>query len=279
MAAIKRNKKKPLRKERKFPQFPSMLKANLEKFFDTLEGIDNKDRIAIFELNNTLLLGSITDAAVAYLLENEIDINFKWSKYQERLTNGKEQTAYIKASQAFAGMEIGCVKRFADVVLNMKDDNITFFEDDTVYKVAVPRINPHFKLIVNLLKEQGFKIYVVSMSNQYLVETVAARLAIPAKHCLGIKHKMTKFDDIEVLSTDILEPIHFSNDTIQIYKQQIAENLPLFFAGSSDTALALIEPGASKGFILWTGNKELGDSLSEQINVSYFINYRSLFKH
>ena len=154
------------------------------------------------------------------------------------INNGENINVLNKVSQAFVRMGTGYVKCFADVVLNMKDDNITFFEGNiVVYKITVPHINSHIKSVVNILKEQNFEIYVISLTNQYLVETIVKCLMIPVKNCFGIKYKMTKFDDIEVLSEDLINPLPAGKEIEKIYKQEISGDLPLFTAGSSSADL------------------------------------------
>jgi len=277
MGLIKRQKKKSLRKKKTFPPFPSELKAELLRFFEIIQKTDTSSRIAVFDLDNTLLIGDIGEAAIAYLLENEIDINFKWSEYKEMIANGKELEAYKLASLSFKGMEDGCVRRFADVVLNMKEDFITFFEDDYVFKVSVPRINPHMKTIINMLKKNRFKIYVISSSNQYLVETAAARFGLPRKNCFGIKHKLKKFDNVRVLSDEIIVPLPFAEGKVEIYKEEIGKLPPLFAAGDSITDINLLSLTSSDGFILWCGNDDLSDIEKNKLKAGKYVFYHSLF--
>ncbi len=278
MALIKRHRKKTLRKKKTFPPFPAKLKAELQEFFTTLRHFDNASRIAVFDLDNTLLTGDIADAAVAYLLENEIDINLKWTQYRELIENGKELEAYKLASLAFKGMEDGCVRRFADVVLDMKDDFITFFEGDFVFKVPVPRVNPHMKTIVNLLKKNGFKIYVISASNQYLVETAAIRFGIPRKNCYGIKHILKKFDYVQVLDEEIIAPLPFAEGKVEVYKE-LKENVPPLFTAADDLSdLPLLRLTSAEGLILWCGENDLSKQEKSKLNVAKLIHYKSIIK-
>ena len=273
MKQIKRNKKKPLRKRQTFPAIPKQYVEKLDDFLTNIEKIETGERIAVFNLNNTLLVNDITEASIAYLLENEIEIGLKWQEYQKLIAEGNENDAYIKASQAFTGMESGCVKRFADVVLDMKDEFITFFENDFVFKVPVPRINPHFKRTINLLKKNKFKIYILSASNQYLTETAAKRLLIPAKNCFGIKHSFTKYDDIQVLDSKIIEPVPIGKGKKEVYQKQISKNAPLFTAVNKFADLPLLKLTSENGFIIWTGKNKLDNRTISKFKTKRFYHY------
>ncbi len=277
MAQIKRHKKKPLRKTKAFPPFPKPLSEKLENFFDGINNSQQNNKIAIFDLDNTLLLNSISEAAIAYLLENEIDIKFKWSEYEKLKFGGSGIDAYTKASQSFAGMEDSCIKRFADVVLNNKDEFITFFEGAHIIKVPVPKINPHLKQIVELLKNNEFQIYIIAPVNQFLLETAAIRFGISKKHCYGIKHKLNYYESIQVLDKQILPPLPFAEEKKKIYRQFISESAPLFTASSSSNDLPLFEFALKNGFILWTGKNQINKNIASSIKCKRILNYWSLF--
>lgn len=255
MATIKRKQIKPLRQEKPKVNIPDKLVSVLDDFLSRIDTNKEyaKSKIAAFDLDNSLLLGDIGDASVAHLLENELSPNFTWAEYQKLIYDGQHRKAYIEASKVFAGMEPDCVRRFANVIFTKKTDYITFFENDLVIKVSVPRINPQMKYIVDRLLEEKFKIYIISASNQYLVEEAGKLFGISIKQCFGFKHHLNTIDELQFITPDLIEPLPYAEGKPSVYSKFISDKAPLITGGDSISDIPLLKMTDENGLIFWLG--------------------------
>jgi len=275
---IKRKKKEPLRKPKKEIPFPEKLDEILKDFFDYHKELKLEERIAVFDLDNTLLDGDIGDASLAHLIDNEIDIGLSWTSYTQMIADGKNLDAYASASKGFAGMEEGCVRRFANVVLTMKDENIKFYEDESAVIVPVPKPNPVMKEVVNRLQENKFRIYIISASNQYLVEEAAAMFGISKKNCFGVRQIVKKIDEVFLLQKDIESPFPYADGKKHIFQNEISQYKPILTSGDSISDIDFMELTKPGGLVLWRGSdQDLNDVKDNIDNEVRKIHYNSLF--
>jgi phosphoserine phosphatase len=211
---------------------------------------------AVFDLDNTLLTGDMGDAALAHLIENGVGIGMKWTAYQEMIGRGDIRKAYSMASSAFAGMETNCVRRLACEVLKIKKDCISFVEDDNLYKVAVPRINPVMKSIVKFLQKNTIKVFIISASNQYLVEQAAELFGIPHENCYGMKNALKEHGEVEILLRKITGTVPVAQGKARILKGISKEYLPILGGGDSlKSDIPFLNLISKPGIILWLGEQ------------------------
>lgn len=259
MATIRRKQIKPLREVKPEVNIPNTLVSILNDFFSRIHTNKEyaKNKIAAFDLDNTLLRGDIGDASIAHLLDNELSPNFTWAEYQELINEGQKKQAYIEASKVFAGMEPDCVRRFANVILTKKDDYISFFETDLLIKVPVPRVNPKMKYIVDRLLDEKFKIFIISASNQFLVEEAAKLFGISVKRCFGFKHYLDTIDNLQIITPQLIEPLPYADGKGKVYSEFISDMAPLITAGDSISDIPLLKMTDENGLILWLGDSDV----------------------
>ena len=222
--------------------------------------LDNKEitidrRIAVFDLDNTLLIGDIADAAMAHLIENEIEIDFSWQEYQQLIKEENIYEAFSRTSKILSGMETECVERLANVIFDMSNEFITFFEDDKIIKVAVPRPNPIMQKLIKYLYENNFEIFVISASNQWLVKAACERFFhIPFTNVFGVKNKTNLIDCMQIL-TDVIEVLApIDKNKGKIYLENISLTPPMISAGDSIYDTSMLNLTNPDGIILWLGD-------------------------
>ncbi len=216
------------------------------------------DKIAVFDFDNTMILGDIGDASIAFMLENEIELAFSWSEYLELQKIFDVQKAFKMASNIFNGFEIDCIKRFANAVVNIENKEIVFFENDTVFRVMVPRPNPIMIELVQLLKKLKFEIHIISSSNQYLVSQLAKLyFCIENDYVHGINHKISEFMGIDILTDSIIEPTPIDAGKVDVYREFVGSTEPIIFGGDSIYDIPIANTIANGGIIFWLGDFEI----------------------
>ena len=229
---------------------------------------DKDDKIAVFDFDNTMMIGDIGDAAIAMMLENEIDIGFKWVEYLELQEIGDVKTAFTMASKIFQGFEIDCVKRFANALLKYEQPEITFFEDENVYKVFVPKPNPLTQKFIEILKNNNFEIHIITSSNRYLVSHPAKHyFDIDEKYVHGIDHKIKKFSGVPMLTDQVIDPLPIDEGKIDVFRKYVSKELPLIFGGDSRYDLPIAGTVAKDGLLVWFGDSELLENFNSDIKI------------
>ena len=105
--------KRAVRKEFK-GRLPEKLFSGIETLEKSIEKkqIDLPEKRAVFDLDNTLLIGDIGDALFARLKEAEkkesvkidgTEINFSWSEYRNLIKTGNGEKAYRDVVKSMSG--------------------------------------------------------------------------------------------------------------------------------------------------------------------------------
>jgi len=245
--------------------------SNLIRKIENKEIITDR-RIAVFDLDNTLLIGDIADAAMVHLVDNEIEINFKWQEYLKLVYDGKIHEAYTKTSIILEGMETSCVERLANVIFDIQDEFITFFEDDKIFKVIVPKPNPLMQELVKYLYQNNFEIFVISASNFWLVKAACQRFfQIPDENVFGVKNKTHKLEGLQILTNEIEDLAPIDTNKSKVYFSKISYTPPLLTAGDSIYDRSLLNLTHPEGIILWLGNdKNLKDVAIDFVNKQHY---------
>lgn len=249
-----------LRNEKSFP------KMKLDQLIKSaIKNSTLLDKIAVFDFDNTMILGDIGDASIAFMLENEIDVGFSWSEYLELQRIGDVQKAFRMASNIFNGFEVDCIKRFANAVVKIENPDIVFFENDYIFKVKVPRPNSVMIDLVKLLYKFDFEIHIISSSNQFLVSQLAKKyFDLDSNFVHGIKHEIQRFMDVDVLTETIISPTPIDTGKIDVYKKYIGKSGPILFGGDSIYDLPISKTVAQNGIIFWFGDQSIIEKCADE---------------
>jgi len=90
----------------------------IETFTRNRESGEPKDKIAVFDLDNTLLIGDIGDAVFAQLLLDKMPIHFSWRAYRDLIKAKRKREAYERVVTAMAGMPVDALIETTRRVLN-----------------------------------------------------------------------------------------------------------------------------------------------------------------
>jgi phosphoserine phosphatase len=241
-------------------QAKSLIPADLRERMVT-DG--NKTKIAVFDLDNTLLEGDIGDAVLVRLKQMEktgrvtIDdkiIPLTWEQYIDLIKTKGKWTAYKRVVTSQAGIPL---ERFIEItreVMAMEED---YLELDDV-KVPVPRPNELMKALVFYLKSLDYKVYVISASNHYSVQyTAETFFDIPAANIFGMKPTLRQDTQYgKVLGSEIDGPVTVGEGKAETYRKYVGMVPPLLTAGDSTTDFEVLNLVDPRGICIWVRDDE-----------------------
>jgi phosphoserine phosphatase len=227
---------------------------DLLRSFDLMEARTahplSEKRIAVFDLDNTLLVGDIGDAVFARLRIQGYIPKLSWSEYRD-LYNKDKTEAFKKVVTAMKGIPERIVARATRDVLSGK---FNFIELDRAL-VPAPYPHPVLQRFVNHLHSSGYQIYVISASNDISAGIAATTwFAIPPSNVFGIQARIEN----GVLTDDLIEPLPIDRGKTDVYKKFIGKIPPLISGGDSHLDVPLLQMTDPRGFSIWVGEERIG---------------------
>jgi phosphoserine phosphatase len=210
--------------------------------------LGGKSRTAVFDLDNTLLVGDIGNAVFAQLLSEDVPLSLAWSEYQE-MVKENPQAAYIEAVRTLNGLSldylIGATKR------------VLLSSTDTIWcegmEVPVPKANQIMHEVVHLLRQWEYTIFVVSASSDVSAKVAASTLFdIPVNNIAGIKPKIVD----GIITSQILNPIPVGDGKVAQYRLLSGDCMPMIVATDSDLDLPLLHMCDPDGLAILVGNDD-----------------------
>jgi phosphoserine phosphatase len=249
--------------------------ANLFKRIEDLEKIikqrgekGRREKIAVFDLDNTLLTGDIGDAVFAQLLLDKTPMPFSWQEYQGLISANKKREAYERVVTAMAGISVDILTETTGRVMSCGASFLNVAGAD----VPVPAPHPVMQELLILLKSLDYDIYVISATNQYSVRFVAREyFNLPESHAFGIKPAVQEIQDpvkgnVIVLGDTLTPPVTIAGGKADLYKKYISATPPLIAAGDSETDIPMLNLTGSSGLVIWVGTDEKRyESIKERI--------------
>jgi phosphoserine phosphatase len=203
-------------------------------------------KIALFDLDNTLLVGDIGEAVFARLLADGMITTCTWGDYESFLRSD-QTAAYRFVVEAMAGLSVRDVEEATVRVLNQPSPFVAV--DGAL--VPVPKIHTAMREFIRNLQDLHYLIYVISASNQFSVRIIAEDFfGINPRCAFGLELKLTDGRLIQTLRT----PYPISQGKADLYGITVGEVRPLITATDSlidAPLLALTDP---LGLSIWVGN-------------------------
>lgn len=223
------------------------------------------EKIAVFDLDNTLLEGDIGEAVFTQLKIEEKKhpltvtktlIPFSWPQYHELIREKKKKEAYTRMVTAMAGIPAETVIRATQRVMTADIDLLEF----EGVKVLVPRPHPVMQALVHYLKNLDYTAYIISATNSYSVRYMAENyFAIPAAQAFGMQPALSRGGENEdILGDTINGPITVGEGKVEAYHRFIGTIPPLVTAGDSESDIQLLCLTSPRGFCIWAAEDEQG---------------------
>jgi phosphoserine phosphatase len=222
-------------------------------------------RIAVFDLDNTLITHDIGEAVFARLKQAEQDepltvdrkpIPLSWSEYRELVCRGEKKEAYKKMVTAMSGLPLNTLQNITRQIIRSGTGSIKI----AGHSVPVPRANRRMQFLIRLLKRLHYRIFIISASNHTSVRIAADMLLnIPESNAFGIQSRIIdrklpgKKAQLRLLTSDLIKPIPISRGKVSVYKKYIDSAPPLVTAGDSEMDIHLLNFTHKEGLSIWVG--------------------------
>lgn len=203
------------------------------------------ERVAVFDLDGTLLLGDIGDAVFAYLSLQGQALALSWKEYQHLLRTHRSK-AYRSVVEAMAGLKIESVVRATAAVMELREDYLVMGAD----RVKRPRPRPLLSQFVSLLHQYHYQVFVISASNHISVQQVALEwFNIPSSRAFGIQARISEGR----LTSELVSPVPVGPGKAEVFKLVSGSALPLITGTDSALDIPLLRLTHPGGFSLWVG--------------------------
>jgi HEPN domain-containing protein/phosphoserine phosphatase len=222
-------------------------------------------KIALFDLDNTLLVGDCGDALFAQLKINEHDKNkpltihkkiipFTWTEYRETLKTKGKVEAYSKVITCMAGLPL---KTLLETSQQVMQSDLEYLELEGI-KIPVPYPYSPVQALLVRLRSMGYEIYVISATNQYTVRYVAKEyFDIPESHVFGMLPTLVNDPQYgEIIGDEIDGPVTVVEGKVEVYKKNIGSTPPIISGGDSTTDIKMLNLTSPNGLIIWVGEDE-----------------------
>jgi phosphoserine phosphatase len=220
--------------------------------------LGGKNRIAVFDLDNTLIVGDIGDAVFAQLLEDGFPLPLTWKKYKS-LCKENPGSAYVEVVRAMEGVTLEYIIQVSKRVLQSNRDFL-ICEDDPV---RLPKPNLLMQEIIRLLREWHYSIFIVSASNDISAKIAGSVLFdVPINNIAGIKPMVFG----RKLTRTVFEPIPVGTGKVAQYRLMAGDHMPMIVATDSALDLPLLDLCDPDGIAIIVGeNQDLYEEAKREL--------------
>jgi hypothetical protein len=222
-------------------------------------------RIAVFDLDDTLIDGDIGDAVFARLKLDETDrlltlqqepLALDWGEYRTLIKTGKKQEAYRRVVTCMAGMPLSTLVECTRSLIRTSPGHIKI-EGETL---PIPAVKPEMAELLKLLRKLKYRIMVISASNHFSVRIAAGELLkLPRSRAFGIRPKISFLRPdradrrMAVLTGTLHEPVPWACGKADLYTRLTGGIPPLISGGDSESDLFLLNLTHPLGLAIWAG--------------------------
>ncbi len=211
--------------------------------------VHESQRIAVFDLDNTLLVGDIGDAVLAKLVVSEEVDKHHWREYRDLLGTDRAE-ACRKAISAMAGLPLKTLVRTTLWVLNEESTDVTI----DGFPVAIPRPHTGMRSLVQSLLQLNYQVHVITASNQVSSQIAGSQLfGIPEENIHGVRSRVV----VDALTGELIPPIPIGQGKIDTYAKFVGDSPPLIVAGDSPMEIPLMQMVPSSGICIWVGESRV----------------------
>lgn len=211
----------------------------------------SKEKIAVLDLDNTLLIGDIGEAVFAQLKVTGHSLSIEWDSYQRLLFSRNRKEAYARVVSAMAGLTQKQVEDTTYAVLSSSSNWIVIKGSF----VSIPKANPIMKKLVDYLNDFHYRIYVISSSNEISARITAFKLfGIPTQQVFGIRPIIHD----GILTSSLHNPLPIEEGKIEVHRKNIGDIVPFITAGDSPNDISMLQLTDPEGLTIWVGEEKIG---------------------
>lgn len=181
-------------------------------------------QVAVFDADETLWSHDIGEAFLQWLIaENHLvqspPPEGVWAHY-EALCLQDKTIGYPYAAQAMAGLPEAEVRRLAQRFFQQFKHNIY----------------PAQQRLIQRLQAAGVQVWIVSASNQWIIEAAAPELGVPVSQVVGIRLQVDK----GVVTDQIIAPVTYRQGKVEAIQKYIGQQ-PVLVSGDSMTDYEMLQ--------------------------------------
>ena len=235
-------------------KLPNEIAASLLEL-ENLE-LPDEQKIAVFDLDNTLINGDIGESVFCYLKSIGHEFDLKWKEYLELIDKKEYQNAYSNIITTMKGLSVKVVSNAARRLITSNSDSIYFSEDGIEYSYPIPKEIPDITHLIVYLKISGWKIAVISASSHISVRAVCETLfKLNPEYVRGVRTEIDVTDNYDDLYTDIIRgELSYGAGKVNVFHEMFGNDAkPLITAGDSLGDIDLMNLSSPNGFAIIRG--------------------------
>lgn len=220
--------------------------------------LGGKNRIALFDLDNTLVHGDVGDAVYTQMLIDGFPLPLSWNKYKDQCKKDPEK-AYIEIVQAMEGITLEYLIQVTKRVLYSEQD-FMIYEGQLI---RFPKPNVCMKIILRLLQDWHYSLYIISATNDISAKITGSVLFdVPINNIAGIEPAIIN----KKLTHHIFEPIPIGVGKIAQYRLMAEDRMPMIVATDSELDYPLFDLCDPDGTAIIVGdNNELMEKAKREL--------------
>ncbi len=192
-----------------------------------------RKKTAVFDLDNTLIIGDVGDAVLAVLLNSGHALRISLSEYRQ-LAIHDPLSAYMEATRALNGLSLDYLIDITKNILHLQTDTILC----EGFEIPVPAPNLVMRAIIHLLREWDYSIFIISATNDVSAKIAGSMLfGIPVHNISGIKTQIIDGNMTDV----VIHPVPVGEGKIAHYRELAGDVMPAVVATDSDIDMPLLQ--------------------------------------
>ena len=200
---------------------------------------------AVFDLDDTLIIGDIGEAVFAQLLANGHRMSLTWNDYQ-LLLRRNTFVAYTAVVQAMKGLRIADIEEAVRCVGDSGTGEITI----EGLRVPVPRPHQIMTWLIRHLSLRGFDIAVISASTEFAVRIVCPKwFGIPEHRSFGV----SSIVEAGIVTGELKLPIPLGEGKKTVYERALGIDPPYIAGGNSANDISMLNMVRENGLVIWLG--------------------------
>ena len=231
---------------------PKKLEESIRKSHADLLESNNKDilPLALFDMDNTLLIGDIGEAVYAQLRAEDHKVHIGWDEYKKVLEEHGPSVAYRQIVSAKKGLSKGTLRKVTRTVME-KETHIIFRENENEIKKLPPKPNPVLNDLIALLRELKMEIFVITASSKHIAdEIITGWFDIEEDKVYGVENKVEFIDEELILQGELIEPAPILEGKAEVYLQKIENKSPLIAVGDSLNDVPMMKLVPDQGLVI-----------------------------
>jgi phosphoserine phosphatase len=207
-------------------------------------------KIAVFDLDNLLLTGSVNEALIVHLLNEDQHMPISWSSFKN-LSAHNRHNACLELAASMNSLPLRSLVKATHKILSCED---MFLESDGNI-IPSPRPHPLMLSFVRQLFKLNYRVYIITSGNEIASRIIASQFFnIPQSNVFGLRHII----EHDILTEDILCPVPIDNGKVETYLRYVGAIPPLITAGNCSSDIPLLRLTDPYGLCLWFGESRTG---------------------